>query len=191
MTTAPGIDPDRERPSPLPASDSAADIAAKVAEMQAFFDVSQQTARRAVAGAQQYALMERLKARHAARLAGIWVDNAAGWNVVVRLTGPAPAADETHPGADGPQRVRYITGAALTEAEMQHRLHAQQGWFVPQLPELIGYGLDVMTGELELELRDTAGARATVAAVRDHLQAQLGYPVRLRWHPAASHLQSR
>lgn len=191
MTTAPGIDPDRERPSPFPASDSAADIAAKVAEMQAFFDVSQQTARRAVAGAQQYALMERLKARHAARLAGIWVDNAAGWNVVVRLTGPAPAADETHPGADGPQRVRYITGAALTEAEMQHRLHAQQGWFVPQLPELIGYGLDVMTGELKLELRDTAGARATVAAVRDHLQAQLGYPVRLRWHPAASHLQSR
>ncbi|AUI06958.1 hypothetical protein EF148_17185 [Stenotrophomonas maltophilia] len=191
VTTAPGIDPDRERPSPFPASDSAADIAAKVAEMQAFFDVSQQTARRAVAGAQQYALMERLKARHAARLAGIWVDNAAGWNVVVRLTGPAPAADETHPGADGPQRVRYITGAALTEAEMQHRLHAQQGWFVPQLPELIGYGLDVMTGELELELRDTAGARATVAAVRDHLQAQLGYPVRLRWHPAASHLQSR
>ena len=191
MTTAPGIDPDRERPSPFPASDSAADIAAKVAEMQAFFDVSQQTARRAVAGAQQYALMERLKARHAARLAGIWVDNAAGWNVVVRLTGPAPAADETHPGADGPQRVRYITGAALTEAEMQHRLHAQPGWFVPQLPELIGYGLDVMTGELELELRDTAGARATVAAVRDHLQAQLGYPVRLRWHPAASHLQSR
>ncbi|HIE0127751.1 TPA: hypothetical protein ACXI73_002854 [Stenotrophomonas maltophilia] len=111
MTTAPGIDPDRERPSPFPASDSAADIAAKVAEMQAFFDVSQQTARQAVAGA--------------------------------------------------------------------------------QLPELIGYGLDVMTGELELELRDTAGARATVAAVRDHLQAQLGYPVRLRWHPAAPHLQSR
>lgn len=187
MTTAPGIAPDRERPSPFPASDSAADIAAKVAEVQAFFDVSQQTARQAVAEAQQHALMERLKARHA----GIWVDNAAGWNVVVRLTGPAPAADETHPGADGPQRVRYITGAALTEAEMQHRLHAQQGWFVPQLPELIGYGLDVITGELELELRDTAGARATAAAVRDHLQAQLGYPVRLRWHPAASHLQSR
>lgn len=190
MTTAPGVDPDRERPSPFPASDSAADIAAKVAEVQAFFDVSQQTARQAVAEAQQHALMECLKARHAARLAGIWVDNAAGWNVVVRLTGPAPAADETHPGADGPQRVRYITGAALTEAEMQHRLHAQQGWFVPELPELIGYGLDVMTGELELELRDTAGARATATAVRDHLQAQLGYPVRLRWHPATSQRRS-
>ncbi|WP_262084465.1 MULTISPECIES: hypothetical protein [Stenotrophomonas] len=191
MTTAPGIDPERERPSPFPASDSVADIAAKVAEVQAFFDVSQQTARQPVAEAQQHALMERLKARHAARLAGIWVDNAAGWNVVVRLTGPEPAADETHPGADGPQGVRYITGAALTEAEMQHRLHAQHCWFVPQLPELIGYGLDVMTGELELELWDTAGARATAAAVRDHLQAQLGYPVRLRWHPAGSHLQSR
>ena len=32
-----------------------------------------------------------------------------------------------------------------------------------------------MTGELELELRDTAGARATAATVRDHLQALLGY----------------
>jgi hypothetical protein len=52
------------------------------------------------------------------------VDNARGWNVVVRLTGAAPEADETHPGADGPQRVRYITGAAMTEAEMTRRLHA-------------------------------------------------------------------
>lgn len=190
VTTAPGIDPDRERPSPFPASDSAADIAAKVAEVQAFFDVSQQTARQAVAEAQQHALMERLRARHAARLAGMWVDNATGWNVVVRLTGPAPAADETHPGADGPQRVRYIIGASMSEAEMQRRLQAQQGWFIPQLPGLTGYGLDVMTGELELELRDTAGARATAATVRDHLQALLGYPVRLRWYPAASHLQS-
>nr|WP_230548475.1 MULTISPECIES: hypothetical protein [unclassified Stenotrophomonas] len=184
VTTAPGIDPGRERPSPFPASDSAADIAAKVAEVQAFFDVSQQTARQAVAEAQQHALMERLKARHAARLAGIWVDNAAGWNVVVRLTGPAPAADETHPGADGPQRVRYITGAAMTEAEMQRRLHAQRDWLLAQLPDLFGYSLDVTTGELEVELRDTPANRATAAAVRDHLQVQLGYPVRLRWYPA-------
>jgi hypothetical protein len=138
--------------------------------VQAFFDVSQQTARQAVAEAQQHALMERLKARHAARLAGIWVDNAAGWNVVVRLTGPAPAADETHPGADGPQRVRYITGAAMTEAEMQRRLHAQRDWLLAQLPDLFGYSLDVTTGELEVELRDTPANRATAAAVRDHLQ---------------------
>ena len=186
MTTAPGIDPGRERPSPFPASDSAADIAAKVAEVQAFFDVSQQTARQAVAEAQQHALMERLKARHAARLAGIWVDNAAGWNVVVRLTGPAPAADETHPGADGPQRVRYITGAAMAEAEMQRRLHAQRDWLLAQLPDLFGYSLDVTTGELEVELRDTPANRATAAAVRDHLQVQLGYPVRLRWYPATT-----
>lgn len=158
--------------------------------MQAFFDVSQQTARQAVAEAQQHALMERLRARHAARLAGMWVDNATGWTVVVRLTGPASEADETHPGADGPQRVRYIIGASMTEAEMQRRLQAQQGWFIPQLPGLTGYGLDVMTGELELELRDTAGARATAATVRDHLQALLGYPVRLRWYPAASQRRS-
>ncbi len=120
----------------------------------------------------------------------MWVDNATGWTVVVRLTGPASEADETHPGADGPQRVRYIIGASMTEAEMQRRLQAQQGWFIPQLPGLTGYGLDVMTGELELELRDTAGARATATTVRDHLQALLGYPVRLRWYPAASQRRS-
>ena len=120
----------------------------------------------------------------------MWVDNATGWTVVVRLTGPASEADETRRGADGPQRVRYIIGASMTEAEMQRRLQAQQGWFIPQLPGLTGYGTDVMTGELELELRDTAGARATAATVRDHLQALLGYPVRLRWYPAASQRRS-
>lgn len=186
MTTAPGIDPDRERPSPFPASDSAADIAAKVAEVQAFFGSSETAARRSVAEAQQYALMERLEARHAARLAGMWVDNATGWKVVVRLTGAAPEADETLPGADGPQRVRYITGAAMTEAEMMRRLHAQRDWLRAQLPDLFGYGLDVKTGELEVELRDTPANRATAAAVRDHLQVQLGYPVRLRWYPATT-----
>ena len=181
-----GLMPDPDRPSPFPASDSEADIAAKIAELRAFFGSSERDTRNIVATAQQRALIERLEARHAARLAGIWVDNARGWNVVVRLTGAAPEADETHPGADGPQRVRYITGAAMTEAEMTRRLHAQQDWLRAQLPELFGHGLDVKTGELEVELRDTPANRATAAAVRDHLQARLGYPVRLRWYPAAT-----
>ncbi|MEE9876470.1 MAG: hypothetical protein PBU97_07400 [Stenotrophomonas maltophilia] len=146
-----GLMPDPDRPSPFPASDSEADIAAKIAELRAFFGSSERDTRNIVATAQQRALIERLEARHAARLAGIWVDNARGWNVVVRLTGAAPEADETHPGADGPQRVRYITGAAMTEAEMTRRLHAQQDWLRAQLPDLFGHGLDVKTGELEVE----------------------------------------
>ncbi|HEL3783053.1 TPA: hypothetical protein UM046_000807 [Stenotrophomonas maltophilia] len=186
VAAAPGIDPDRERPSPFPVSDSAADIATKVAEVQAFFGSSETDARHTVAEAQQYALRERLEARHAARLAGIWVNNATGWNVVVRLTGGSPEADETHPGADGPQRVHYITGAAMTQAEMQRRLHAQRDWLLAQLPDLFGYSLDVTTGELEVELRDTPANRATAAVVRDHLQVRLGYPVRLRWYPATT-----
>ncbi|WP_353075019.1 hypothetical protein [Stenotrophomonas sepilia] len=178
--------PDPDRPSPFPTSDSEADIAAKIAELRAFFGISERHTRNIVATAQQRALIERLEARHAARLAGIWVDNARGWNVVVRLTGAAPEADETHPGADGPQRVHYITGAAMTEAEMRRRLHAQRDGLLAQLPDLFGYSLDVKTGELEVELRDTPANRATAATVRDHLQALLGYPVRLRWYPAAT-----
>jgi hypothetical protein len=117
------------------------------------------------------------------------VDNATGWNVVVRLTGAVPAADETHPGAAGPQHVHYVTGAAMTEVEMRRRLHAQQDWLRAQLPDLFGYRLDVMTGELEVELREPAN-RATTIAVRDRLQMQLGYPVRLRWYPATSQQRS-
>ncbi|WP_329850566.1 hypothetical protein [Stenotrophomonas pavanii] len=184
-----GLMPDPDRPSPFPASDSEADIAAKIAELRAFFGSSERDTRNIVATAQQRALIERLEARHAARLAGIWVDNATGWNVVVRLTGAVPAADETHPGAAGPQHVHYVTGAAMTEVEMRRRLHAQQDWLRAQLPDLFGYRLDVMTGELEVELREHAN-RATTIAVRDRLQMRLGYPVRLRWYPATSQQRS-
>ncbi|WP_295565695.1 hypothetical protein [uncultured Stenotrophomonas sp.] len=185
-----GLMPDPGRPSPFPTSDSEADIAAKIAELRAFFGSNERDTRNIVATAQQRALIDRLEARHAARLAGLWVDNATGWNVVVRLTGTAPEADETHPGADGPQHVHYITGATMTEAEMKRRLHAQRDWLLAQLPDLFGYSLDVKAGELEVEVRDTPTNRATAATVRDHLQALLGYPVRLRWHPATSQRRS-
>ncbi len=75
----------------------------------------------------------------------------------------------------------------MTEAEMQRRLRTHSGtgcW--PSCPTCFGYSLDVTTGELEVELRDTPANRATAAAVRDHLQVQLGYPVRLRWYPATT-----
>ena len=74
----------------------------------------------------------------------------------------------------------------MTEAEMRRRLHAQRDGLLAQLPDLFGYSLDVKTGELEVELRDTPANRATAAVVRDHLQVHLGYPVRLRWYPAAT-----
>lgn len=182
-----GLMPDPDRPSPFPASDSEADISAKVAELRAFFGSSEEDTRSAVATAQQRALIERLEARHAARLAGIWVDNDPGWHVVVRLTGDEPAADEVHGGADGPQYVHFRTGAALTEAEMQRRLGSHRDWLMQQFPDTLGFHLDVRTGELNLMLKDTATHRATAAASLDHLQLMLGFPVRIQWLPPDTH----
>ncbi|SMR69937.1 MULTISPECIES: hypothetical protein [Stenotrophomonas] len=166
-----GLMSDPDQPSPFPASDSEADIAAKVAELRAFFGSSEQDTRQAVATAQQRALIERLEARHAARLAGAWVKNDPGWHIVVRLTGDAPVADEVHGGADGPQYVHFRTGAALTEAEMRRRMRAQ-------LPYMTGYGLDVRTGEMYVQLDDDAPDRAAASVVGAHLEARLGFPVR-------------
>lgn len=181
-----GLMPDPDRPSPFPASDSEADISAKVAELRAFFGSSEQDTRNTVATAQQRALIERLEARHAARLAGIWVDNDPGWHVVVRLTGDEPVADEVHGGADGPQYVHFRTGAALSEAEMQRRMRAQHPWIRSQIPHLDALALDVRTGALVLDVEEGHESRATVTTVRDHLEAQLGFPVRVRWQPASS-----
>ncbi|WP_303638556.1 hypothetical protein [Stenotrophomonas tuberculopleuritidis] len=178
-----GLMPDPGRPSPFPVSDREADISAKVAELRAFFGSSEQDTRIIVATAQQRALIERLETRHAARLAGLWVDNDPGWHTVVRLTGNAPVADEVHAGADGPQHVHYRTGAALTEATMTQRMRAQRDWLLEQLPDSTGHGLDVKTGELYVQLDDTAGNRATAAAVGGHLEARLGFPVRFEWTP--------
>jgi len=176
-----GLMPDADRPSPFPASDSAADVAAKVAELQAFFGGDEASIRDVVATAQQRALIERLEARHAARLAGAWVENDPGWHIVVRLTGTAPQADEQYPGPLGPQYVHYRTGALLTEVEMRRRLAAQRDWLLDQFPDGAGYGLTVQTGEMYLALKDTPAQRATAAAAIEHLQLELGFPVRLKW----------
>lgn len=176
--------PEADRPSPFPASDSDADIEAKVSELRSFFGSNEQDTRNTVATAQQLALIERLQARHAARLASIWVDNDPGWHTVVRLTGAAPMADEVHAGADGPQHVHYRTGAALTEAEMGRRLRAQRGWLLDRFPDTVGFGVDGRTGELNLMLKDTPTNRATAAVAVDHLQLLLGFPVSIQWLPA-------
>lgn len=181
-----GLMSDPDQPSPFPASDSESDIAAKVAELRAFFGSSEQDTRQAVATAQQWALFERLEARHAARLAGAWVENDPGWHIVVRLTGDAPVADEVHGGADGPQYVHFRTGAALTEAEMLRRMQAQRAWIHSQIPQVDGLALDVKTGELVLDIEDDRQIRAAVSSVRDHLEVQLGYPVRINWQSASS-----
>lgn len=181
-----GLMSDPDQPSPFPASDSESDIAAKVAELRAFFGSSEQDTRQAIATAQQRALFERLEARHAARLAGVWVENDPGWHIVVRLTGDAPVADEVHGGADGPQCVHFRTGAALTEAEMLRRMQAQRAWIHSQIPQVDGLALDVKTGELVLDIEDDRQIRAAVSSVRDHLEVQLGYPVRINWQSASS-----
>lgn len=174
-------DPDLERPSPVPASDSAADVAAKVAELKAFFGGDEALLREAVATAQQSDLIERLRARHGARLAGVWVDNDPGWHIIVRLTGTTPQADEQYPGPLGPQHVHYHTGAPLTEAEMRRRLATQRSGLIELFPDMFGFGLDVRTGEMNLTLKDTPAHRATAAAAIEHLQLKLGFPVRIQW----------
>ncbi len=183
LSAAGRLMPDTDRPSPVPASDAPADIAAKVAELQAFFGDDDAPLREVVATAQQGDLIERLQARHAARLAGVWVDNNVGWHIFVRLTGTTPQADEQYAGPLGLQHVHYRTGAALTEAEMQHRLAEQRSWMSQLFPDLFGSSLDVRTGQLELMLRDTPAQRATAAAAIGQLQLKLGFPVRIAWLP--------
>jgi len=176
-----GLIPEADRPSPVPASDAPADIAAKVAELQAFFGGDEALLREAVATAQQGDLIERLQARHAARLAGVWVDNDPGWHIFVRLTRTAPLADEQYAGPLGPQHVHYVTGAALTEAEMRRRLADQHRWVNELFPDLFGSSLDVRTGQLQLMIKDTPAHRADAVAAIEHLQLKLGFPVSIQW----------
>lgn len=97
-----------------------------------------------------------------------------------------PLADEVYGGADGPQYVHFRTGASLTETEMRQRMQAQRRWIFSQIPQVEGMGLDIRTGELMLDVEDDRQARATVSSVRDHLEVQPGYPVRINWLPASS-----
>ncbi|WP_188115535.1 hypothetical protein [Stenotrophomonas cyclobalanopsidis] len=69
----------------------------------------------AVATDQQGDLIECLRARHGARLAGAWVDTDPGWHSIVQLTGTVPPAPFRRPTSSIPDHWGHSTSITAPE----------------------------------------------------------------------------
>ena len=118
--------------------------------------------------------------RYADRLAGIAVDHAPAFRIVVLLTGEQPVADEVLALGGDTANVTYRTGAAASLTALVKALTAHQAEVRASLSAPPGMGIDQRTGELVIVVSRRDVAQEGLAPLRARLAAMTGVPVRLR-----------
>jgi hypothetical protein len=117
-----------------------------------------------------------LRARFRERLAGISIEHAPAYRVVVRLTGDEPVADETISAAGMQVPVTFATGALATRDEVVAAISRHQAAIRAAMPSPPGLGADPRTGELVVVLPGVENQADREA----ELTALTGVPVRIR-----------
>lgn len=115
------------------------------------------------------ALVERIRARYADRLAGITIEHVPTHRLIVRLTGFAPVRSEFYRFDDGHAGtdllvVDYRVGAEHTLADLQARFDAGFARLKRSLPALQSGYVDERTGQLVLEVVADPRAKRDMAA---------------------------
>lgn len=120
-------------------------------------------------------IAQRLRDQHADRLAGLYLDRARN-RIVVRLTGAAPVASETHTIEGRTLQVVFEPGARNSLAELNDIMAGSAAKIEAVLPTAHGRYLDERTGEIVIAIEpDDAGGEAKEA----DLARSLGAPVRI------------
>ena len=135
-----------------------------------------EAARRLRAQEASLAAVERIRSRYARRLAGISIEHAPEWRIVVLLTGRRKVRAQTI-AADGISvPVLFRTGAGATQAKLVRAMSEHRRAIVKTLDRFAGMGVDPRTGELVIVVRgDTADRHKA-----ERLAELTGVPVRLR-----------
>ena len=108
------------------------------------------------------------------RLAGISIEHAPDYRIVVLLTGSEPVADRT--GADVP--VVFRTGAKATHEQAVAAMRRHLIDFRRDLPGARGAGYDQRTGEVVLLITPADASRLGIDAIRKRAEEISGVPVR-------------
>ena len=111
----------------------------------------------------------------AGRLAGISIDHAPQYRIVVLLTGNDPVAPRTLDGAP----VIFRTGAKATHSEAIAALKRHLIDFRADLPNARGAGYDQRTGEVVLLVTSADAQRFGIEAIKARAQQVGGVPVRV------------
>lgn len=120
-------------------------------------------------------IVERIRARHAQRLAGLYYEREQR-RIVVRLTGAEPVPPETHELAGGTVQVVYEPGAAHSFAELNRILADSAAKIAAALPTAHARYVDERSGAIVIAIApDSTGGKAKEA----ELTEALGVPVRI------------
>jgi len=111
----------------------------------------------------------------AGRLAGISIDHAPGYRVVVLLKGGDPVADRSAAGVP----VVFRTGAKATHAEAAAAMRKHLIDLRTDLPNSRGAGYDQRTGEVVLLVTSADAQRFGADAIRSRAERVSGVPVRV------------
>jgi streptogrisin C len=154
-------------------SESLADDAVQYA---AEFGVSPDEAlRRLKAQQQSVAATDAIAREFADRLAGISIEHAPEYRIVVLLTGSEPVPDR---GAAG-MPIVFRTGARATHAQAVAAMRKHLIDLRADLPTARGAGYDQRTGEVVLMVASADAQRYGLDAIRDRAEQVGGVPVRV------------
>jgi len=109
------------------------------------------------------------------RLAGISIEHAPEYRIVVLLTGTEAVADRTAAGVP----VVFRTGAKATHAQAVAAMRRHLIDFRTELPSARGAGYDQRTGEVVLLVTPADASRLGVDAIRSRAEQVSGVPVRI------------
>jgi hypothetical protein len=151
-------------------------IAEDASQYAAQFGVSQQEAvRRLEAQQASVATTEAIAKEFSERLAGISIQHAPDYRIVVLLTGSEPVAERT---ADG-VAITFRTGAKATRAQAIAAMRKHLIDLRTELPGMRGAGYDQRTGEVVLLVTSADAARYGADAIRHRAEQVGGVPVRV------------
>lgn len=123
--------------------------------------------------------MDKIATEFADRLAGISIEDAPQYRIVVLLTGTEPVSDRTLRVAGSTVQVVFRTGALTTHAQAIAALRRHLIDLRSELPGARGAGYDQRTGEIVLLVRHEDAERFGVAAIRARAEQVGGVPVRV------------
>ncbi len=125
------------------------------------------------------AATERLRVPFQGRLAGIFIEHAPEWRVVVLLKGAQPATQLLLPAGALKIPVELRGGAAATRAEVLAAIDRHRAEIAARVPGMRGAGHDPRTGAMVVMQRISAAARPA-EQVEAELTALTGVPVKVR-----------
>ena len=118
---------------------------------------------------------EAIAREFASRLAGISIEHAPEYRIVVLLTGAEPVADRTAAGVP----IVFRTGAKATHAQAIAAMRQHLIDFRDELPAARGAGYDQRTGEVVLLVGASDAATVGIDVIRHRAEVISGVPVRV------------